>query len=101
MVTQEPYSDENIPDAQLKPKGRGISAVWVIPIIAALIGGWLVFKNIIKEEVVVEVAFENAAGLEAGKTAVKLRNITIGKVKDVKFSPDLLKVVAFIEFQGV
>ena len=101
MVTQEPYSDENIPDAQLKPKGRGISAVWVIPIIAALIGGWLVFKNITTEEVVVEVTFENAAGLEAGKTAVRLRNIKIGEVKEIKFSPDLLKVVAFIEFQGV
>lgn len=101
MVTQEPYSDEKIPDAQLKPKGRGISAVWVIPIIAALIGGWLVFKNIIKEEVVVEVTFENAAGLEAGKTAVKFRNIKVGKVKEIKFSPDLIKVVAFIEFQGV
>jgi paraquat-inducible protein B len=47
MATQKPYSDEDIPDAQLKPKDRGISAVWVIPIIAALIGGWLVFNNII------------------------------------------------------
>jgi paraquat-inducible protein B len=99
METQEPYSDEQIPDAQLKPKGKGISAVWVIPVIAALIGGWLVFKNVTREEVIVEVAFKNAAGLEAGKTAVKLRNIKIGEVKDVKFSPDLTEVIAIIEFK--
>jgi paraquat-inducible protein B len=90
-----------LPEANTKEKSSRISAVWIIPIIAALIGGWLVFQNATEEKAVIEVTFENAAGLEAGKTVVKLRNIKIGEVKDVKFSDDLTSVVVVLEFKGV
>jgi paraquat-inducible protein B len=91
----------DLPEANTKEKSSGISAVWVIPIIAALIGGWLVFQNAMEEKAVVEVTFQSASGLEAGKTVVKLRNIKIGEVKDVRFSRDLTSVVAVLEFKGV
>lgn len=101
MADNETQSTSEIPQAELKQKSSGISAVWVIPIIAALIGGWMVFQNATEEKAVAEVTFKSASGLEAGKTIVKLRNIKVGEVKDVKFSDDLSEVVVVMQFKGV
>ena len=101
MTENEPLSTSEIPDAVPQQKRNRISAVWVIPIIAALIGGWLVFKTATEEKAIVEVTFKTASGLEAGKTVVKLRNIKVGEVTDVKFSDDLSDVIVVIKFKGV
>jgi len=93
-------SDE-IPEANLKTREKSISPVWVIPIVAALMGGWLVFKGAIEENVFVEVTFKSAAGLEAGKTPVKLRNVKVGELTEVKFSEDLSQVIVVMELTGV
>jgi len=91
----------DIPEAVIKQKSWGISAVWVIPIIAALIGGWLVFQSAVEEKATAEISFKNAAGIEVGKTAVKFRNITIGKVIDITVPDDLASVIVVIELDGV
>ncbi len=101
MTTTESENTHKIPDARLEQKKGRISAVWVIPIIAAAIGGWLVFKNAITEKAIIDVTFKNASGIEAGKTAVKYRDIKIGTVKEIRFSDDLSNVVATIEFKGL
>lgn len=94
---------DEIPEAILKSKNTSISvsSIWVIPVIAALIGGWLVFKSTIEENLFVEVSFKSASGLEAGKTIVKLRNVKVGTVADVKFSSDLSKVIVVMELTGI
>ncbi|VAW68950.1 Paraquat-inducible protein B [hydrothermal vent metagenome] len=92
---------DEIPEAEVKNSRFSFSAVWVIPLIAAIIGGWLVFKSAMEENTFVEVAFKSASGLEAGKTTVKLRNVKVGDVKDVRFSKDLSKVIVVIEFTGI
>jgi paraquat-inducible protein B len=101
MIDKDTLPTPEIPDADLKQTSTGISAVWVIPIVAALIGGWLVFQNITEEKAIAEVTFKSASGLEAGKTVIKLRNIKVGEVKDVRFSDDLSNVVVVMEFNGV
>ncbi len=90
-----------IPDANSRAKTSGISPVWVIPIIAAIVGGWLVFKAAVNEEVFIEVTFNSAAGLEAGKTPVKLRNVKVGELTEVRFTNDLSEVVVVMEITGV
>ncbi len=90
-----------MPEAQIKNRKFSISPVWVIPLIAALVGSWLVFKSAITDNIFVEVSFKSASGLEAGKTIVKLRNVKVGEVRDVKFSPDLSRVIVVMEFTGI
>ncbi len=92
---------KSVPRARSSAKDTGFSPVWVIPIIAALIGGWLVFKSAVEENVFVEVSFESASGLEAGKTPVKLRNVKVGEVTEVKFTEDLSEVVVIMDLTGV
>jgi len=96
-----PESFSNIPQAKIKTKSHSLSPVWVIPIVAALIGGWLVFKSAAQENLIVEVSFESASGLEANKTPVKLRNVKVGELTEVKFSKDLSEVIVVMELSGI
>jgi paraquat-inducible protein B len=91
----------HIPQAKSVAKSHSISPIWVIPIIALFIGAWLVFQSSTEKKFNAEVTFKSAAGLEAGKTAVKLRNVKIGELTDVKFTEDLSEVVVVMELTGV
>ena len=101
MTEQSTQSGSAIATADVKHKSKGFSPIWVIPILAAVIGGWMVFQNLLQEKPVVEVTFKNAAGIEAGKTLVKLRDITIGKVTKVEFAKDLGVIRVTLEFNGI
>jgi len=67
-------------------KKRGISIVWIIPIVAALVGGWLAYKTISEKGPTITITFEDGAGLEAGKTKIKYKSIQVGIVKSVEIS---------------
>src|SRR6056297_1026511 len=43
--------------------------------------------------VLIEVAFENASGVEEGKTRLRYRDVSVGTVETVSFSDDLSQVV--------
>ena len=101
MTDQAAPSKAGVSTANVKRKSKGFSPVWVIPIIAALVGGWMVFQSVLEENAKIEVTFKSAAGLEAGKTLVKVRDIVVGKVTDVDFSKDLGLVNVEMEFEGI
>ncbi|MDH4193514.1 MAG: MlaD family protein [Nitrospirota bacterium] len=79
-------------------KKRGLSIVWIIPVVAAIIGGWLIYKTISEKGPTVTMTFEDGSGLEAGKTKIKYKSIDIGTVKSVHISLDLSRVVVTAEF---
>ena len=88
---------EELPEIAVKKKG-GFSIVWIIPIVAALVGGWLVYKTISEKGPTVTITFEDGSGLEAGKTKIKYKSIEIGTVTSVHISPDISSVVVTAEF---
>jgi paraquat-inducible protein B len=83
-----------IPDRR---RGWSVQFIWIVPIVAALIGGWLVVKGILKRGPTITITFKTAEGLEAGKTKIKYKNVDVGEVKMVKLSEDRLGVVATAE----
>ncbi len=87
---------EALPEIVVQKKG-GFSIVWIIPIVAALVGGWLAYKTISEKGPTITITFENGAGLEAGKTKIKYKSVEIGTVKSVDLNPDLSGVVVTAE----
>lgn len=80
------------------PPRRGRpSAVWVIPLVAALIGLALVAQALWQRGPAVTVSFGSAEGIEPGKTKVKYKNVDVGEVTGITLSPDRRRVVATIE----
>lgn len=87
-----------IPEPQVQRKrGWSFQVVWLVPVIAALIGGWLVVKGIMEKGPTITITFKTAEGLEAGKTKVKYKNVDIGEVKQTSLTQDLRGVVATVE----
>ena len=71
--------------------------IWLIPIVAALIGLSLAVKSYMDRGLVITITFQNGEGIEAGKTKIKFKDVQIGLVKSVKISPDRLRVVVTAE----
>lgn len=71
---------------------RGFSIIWIIPITAALVGAWLVYKAEMEKGPTVSITFASAQGVEAGKTKVKFKDVDVGQVTSVSLSKDLRKV---------
>ena len=89
---------EDVPTAVAGKKRRSLpQLVWLIPIVAALIGGWLVVKTILEKGPTISITFKTAEGLEAGKTKVKYKNVDVGEVKAIKLSKDRQGVVVIVE----
>jgi len=91
---------EDVPSAVAVSKRRkSPQLIWLIPIVAVLIGGWLAVKTILEKGPTVTITFKTAEGLEAGKTKIKYKNIDIGDVNSVEFSKDLEHVVVTAELK--
>jgi len=71
--------------------------VWVVPILAVLIGGWLIYQNLASRGPIAQVSFETADGIAAGKTEVRCRSVRVGMVKDLELTADLKAVTVSIQ----
>ena len=80
-------------------KTRGLSLVWLIPLVALLIGGWLAYKTISESGPTITISFKDPGGLEAGKTKIKFKDVEVGTVKTVNLSADLSKVIVTAEME--
>lgn len=79
-------------EADIKAKGR-FSAIWIVPIVAVVIGIWMVLYTWANEGPQITITFATAEGLEAGKTKIKALNVDIGLVEDVALGQDFDSVV--------
>lgn len=88
----------DIPLAKKRPASNW-SAIWILPILALLIGGWLGWKAYSQAGIDIEVRFESGEGIEPGKTEVIYKGISIGKVKALALDleGDTQGVIASIE----
>lgn len=94
---------ERIPLAATAPRRRGwtaAQAVWLIPLVAVLIVGWLAISDWLQAGPTITIRFRSAEGLEAGKTRVKYRDVDIGVVKQVRLAPDRKGVIVVAEMAG-
>lgn len=56
------------------------SAIWILPLIALLIGGWLGWRAYNQAGIEIQVYFPSGDGIQAGKTEVIFKGMPIGKV---------------------
>jgi paraquat-inducible protein B len=71
--------------------------IWVVPIVAAVIGAWLVYKAVTEEGPTITITFETAAGLTAGKSKIKFRNVEVGTVEGIDLADDLEHVIVTVK----
>lgn len=76
-------------------RNKGISPLWILPIITMLLAGWLVFKAVHDAGQKVKIHFSDAQGLIAGRTTVRYQGLEVGMVRSINLSEDLQSI--FVE----
>ncbi len=91
--THEPPGEplDEIPQAIAVRRSR-VSIIWLIPLVALLIGGWLAYKTFAEQGPVIRIDFDSATGLQAGKTKVRFKDVDVGEVTAIDLNPDLKTV---------
>ncbi|HHJ18005.1 MAG TPA: MCE family protein [Gammaproteobacteria bacterium] len=93
MAEPNPPGDlDSVPDAIVDEKNKGFPVVWLLPLVALLVGGWLFYKTESEKGPEITIRFRTAEGIEQGKTQVKFRDVTVGTVNKVDFTEDLKAV---------
>lgn len=78
---------------------KSFSKIWLLPILAALIGVGMVANDWRNRGIQIHVVFKTAEGLVAGKTRVKYRDVDIGLVNGIRFGEQRDTIIAAIEIQ--
>jgi paraquat-inducible protein B len=86
-VSQEPRS------RAVPRKRTRLSLVWVIPIVAAVIGVWVAVTRVLGEGPKITIVFQSAEGMEAGKTKIQYNGVDIGTVTAIRLSDDHRRVI--------
>ncbi|QDH14349.1 MCE family protein [Formicincola oecophyllae] len=73
------------------------SILWIIPVVAILISGWLAWRHFTTQGPLVTIDFDTADGIVPGQTQVKNKAVTLGIVKDVTLSPDMSHVIVAVQ----
>jgi len=91
---------DDLPEVPVSPVRKaflsGASFVWVLPILALLVALWVAWQTYSDRGPTITVEFENGAGISAGETELRYRDVTVGVVEKVGFTEGLGKVVATI-----
>lgn len=73
-------------------RDRGISPLWLLPLLALCLAGWLVYKAVNEAGERIQIHFNNASGLIAGRTTIRYQGLEVGMVRDVSLSKDLKSI---------
>lgn len=94
MVEQQTPSPP-VPESKAVPKKHTrISLVWIIPILAALIGVWVGVARIRSEGPTIKIIMRSAEGLEAGKTKIHYKGVDVGTLTKIRLTDDHQHVIA-------
>lgn len=93
-----PATDSPIAPAVKRSKGKsGFSPIWIVPIIALLIGAYLIYRIFTEAGPNITITFKDAPGMAAGKTKVMYKDVIVGAVTKVELSNDIKGVVITAE----
>ena len=70
-----------------------ISPIWIVPVVALLIGAWLAYDNYASRGPMITLTTDTADGIEAGRTLIKMRSVDVGRIENLSLSDDLSEVV--------
>jgi len=97
-------TDTTPPLMQVRPPvvrwWQRLSIVWLIPIAALVVSLGVAWQSYAGRGDLVRISFQNGAGLVAGQTVLKYRDVNVGLVETVGFAAGLTEVVAGVRISA-
>lgn len=87
------------PEASVGKPNR-FSFIWLIPIVAAVLAGYLGWQTLASRGPLITITFPDAAGLSAGQTKVEHKSVALGTVEGVALSSDFQQVTASVRMEN-
>src|SRR5271156_2551495 len=87
-TTPTPPSEEELPTPAVQNRRWIPRLVWVVPVAAAVIGISLLIRNWQNAGPRITISFLSGEGVQVGKTLIKYRDVTVGRVSAVVLSSD-------------
>jgi paraquat-inducible protein B len=100
MAEPEPTPQLDVPQATpASPRHRYLSLVWIVPMVAAAVAGWLAVQAMLRHGPTITISFVTAEGLEPGITRLRYKDVEIGTVSAVTLSEDSSRVLVTARMQ--
>jgi paraquat-inducible protein B len=77
----------NLPEARVEHNPK-TWFFWLVPLTAAALAAWFIYSDLLRSGPTIHIYFDNAAGLQGGKSQVKYRGANLGDVKEVNLTKD-------------
>lgn len=90
---QNPDAAEELPKAKVTARRRSFPFVWIVPVVAAFVTGFLVYDRVQEFGPKITIKFKDGSGVKTGQTPIKYRGVPIGEVTTVDLSEDQQYVV--------
>ncbi|XXQ68560.1 intermembrane transport protein PqiB [Neisseriaceae bacterium B1] len=82
-------SEQSSPQtARVRPSKTLVSTVWLIPLAAAIVGGYLLLKSFNERGPEVTLLMDNADGIEINNTTIRVLNVEVGRVSAIRLNKD-------------
>ena len=88
-----------IPQAHVQRRPR-FSFVWLLPIVAAVIGAYLAFTTLSQRGPEIVITFNSADGLTAGQTKVRHKAVDLGTVTSIRLADDMSHVIVHVRMNS-
>lgn len=82
-----------LPTASVRKRHWGLSIVWVVPIVAAIVAGYLVYGRLAEFGPTITITFKDASGVKFGQTEIRYRGVALGEVVAGDLSEDHQRVL--------
>jgi len=86
-------SGEALPRARLRRRRPWLQLVWLVPLVAAALAGYLVWQRVQQLGPEITIQFRDGAGLRVGQTPIKYRGVQVGQVTGMALSEDRERVL--------
>jgi paraquat-inducible protein B len=83
----------NPPPAPKVSRAPAFPLIWVVPLLAIAIGGWMGFRELHNRGPEITIDFADGSGVEAGRTVLEYKGVSAGTVESVKLKPGLEGVI--------
>ena len=74
--------------SRIRKTNAAVSFIWLVPLIAFLVGGWLLFDHIRNTGPTITLHIDSADGIEVNNTVVRVLSVNVGKVTKIRLRED-------------
>jgi paraquat-inducible protein B len=86
-------------DTPVIQKKKGISPIWILPLIALIIGGWLLYTSFRDAGLQITIHYSDAKGITPKKTQVMYKGVAVGLVEQITVDDDLQGVTLIVNMK--